>query len=103
MSLQNILKKYGCESYSTRDKGSKFEALMKRYLETEPKYNTKTIYLWSEFLYKDQFGGNDVGIDLVIITEDDEYWSVQCKCYGEKAYIQKHDVDTFYLHQAKSL
>lgn len=41
------------------------------------------------------FGGKDLGIDLVAKTDLGDYWAIQCKCYDEKAVISKAVVDSF--------
>ena len=93
-----ILEKYRRESFSEADKGTRFEELMREYLWSDPKYAMffKDIWLWHDFPFRKDFGsGHDVGIDLVALTHDGQYWAIQCKCYKEDAYIQKADVDTF--------
>lgn len=96
-TFQNILTKFRKEALSERDKGSKFERLMQGYLKTTPLYANifETVWLWSEFPYRDQFGGSDIGIDLVGKTFDGNYWAIQCKCYQENARIDKPEVDSF--------
>jgi predicted helicase len=51
--------------------------------------------MWNEFPGKADFGGKDTGIDLVALTYEGEYWAIQCKCYAEKARIDKAEVDSF--------
>ena len=41
------------------------------------------------------FGGKDVGIDIVARTYDGDYWAIQCKCFEENATIDKGSVDSF--------
>ncbi|MCD8061267.1 MAG: DEAD/DEAH box helicase family protein [Akkermansiaceae bacterium] len=94
----DILEKYRTHSFSERDKGNRFERLMKSYLMVEPKYKTiiETVWLWNEFPFRKDFGsGKDVGIDLVAKTFDGRYWAVQCKCYDKDTQITKANVDTF--------
>lgn len=97
MSFNTVLERYRKIAFSERDKGTRFECLMKAFLKTYPVYKTiiREVYLWSEFPCRDQFGGKDTGIDLVVETYDDKYWAVQCKCYQETARIDKPEVDTF--------
>ena len=66
-SFSQILHKFRKESLSEKDKGFRFERLMQAYLKTTSLYESlfETIWLWSEFPYKEQFGGKDIGIDLV--------------------------------------
>lgn len=84
-------------AYSKRDSGYRFEKLMQGFLKTYPVYATKfqNVWMWNEFPYSSQFGGKDIGIDLVALTKDGEYWAVQCKFFDESTYINKGDVDSF--------
>ncbi len=97
MKFQTILNKHRELSFSERDKGARFERLMKGYLLTNPIYENKfeKVWLWNEFPYKDQFGMSDIGIDLVALTKNKEYWAIQCKCYQEDTRIDKKHVDSF--------
>ena len=99
-----ILDEYRNESLSERDKGNKFELLMLRYLKTDPIYaNTLSeVWLWNDFFAKDQFGGKDVGIDLVAETTGGSFWAIQCKCYKADAKIDKPAVDTFLATSGKT-
>ena len=92
-----ILQKYRKISFSERDKGERFERLMQAYLQTDPKYAYlfKKVWLWSEFIGKNDLGGQDLGIDLVALTFDGEYWAIQCKCFQETSVIDKAAVDSF--------
>nr|WP_294858689.1 DEAD/DEAH box helicase family protein [uncultured Fluviicola sp.] len=96
-NFNQILTKYRKNSFSEKDKGERFERLMQAYLLTEPIYAStfKKVWLWNEFPGKDDLGGNDTGIDLVALTNDDKYWAVQCKCYQESSVIDKPAVDSF--------
>ncbi len=95
--LDQILAKYRTEAHSERNKGDKFERLMQAYLQTEPTYAAtfSDVWLWSEFPYRESFGGVDLGIDIVCRTYAGEYWAVQCKFYDESTAINKAAVDTF--------
>ncbi len=97
MTFQKVLDKYHKISFSQRDKGDRFERLMQAYLKTDPKYAYlfKKVWLWNEFPGRDDLGGGDTGIDLVALTFDGDYWAIQCKCFQEKALIDKPAVDSF--------
>lgn len=92
-----ILNKFRQDAFSERDKGYRFERLMKAYLKTTTLYANlfEEVWLWTEFPFHDQFGGKDTGIDLVARTIEGEYWAIQCKCYAANVFISKPDVDTF--------
>ncbi|MHB8132047.1 MAG: restriction endonuclease, partial [Mobilitalea sp.] len=97
MKFQTILEKYRRFSFSERDKGVRFERLMQAYLQTEPIYagRFKHVWMWEEFPYRKEFGGKDIGIDLVAQTNNSDYWAIQCKCFSEDTYIDKPAVDSF--------
>lgn len=91
--IQDIRK----NSYTERDKGTRFERLIRNYLKTSKKYEIllEEVWLWNEFPYRRAFGGSDTGIDLVALTKDGQYWAIQCKCYAENTVIDKAAVDSF--------
>ena len=99
-----IINKFRHEAWSERDKGFRFERLMQAYLKTTTLYEGRfeEVWLWVEFPFHDQFGGKDIGIDLVAKTFSGEYWAVQCKCYAENNYITKADVDSFLSTSSKT-
>ncbi len=96
-NLKEVLSKYRKESFSTRNNGDKFERLIKNFLLTYPMYKNRLseVWMWQEFPFRDSIGKQDVGIDLVARTFEDEYWAIQCKCFDKNTYINKGDVDTF--------
>ena len=104
LSFNDVLKKFRQESYSERDKGFRFEALMKKYLLIAPQYKSilKNVWLWHEFPYRRDFSGKDTGIDLVAQTTGGDYWAIQCKCYDEDSRIEKAGVDSFLATSSKS-
>lgn len=97
MSFHKIIEKYRKIAYSERDKGDRFERLMQAYLKTDPRYAFlfKNVWLWNEFPGKLDLGGSDTGIDLVALTNEGDYWAIQCKCFQERATIDKPAVDSF--------
>jgi predicted helicase len=99
-SIDAVLNKYRSQLTSEREKGTKFEELIKKYLLIAPEYANsadpfETVWMWSEFPAKDQFGGKDIGIDLVAKTKLGDFWAIQCKCYAEHAEINKREIDSF--------
>ena len=96
MTFKEVLNKYRAISFTEKEKGTKFERLMRSWLLTDPRYERLThVWMWNDFPSKSDFGGKDVGIDLVAKTELGEYWAIQCKCYQEDAVIDKPSVDSF--------
>jgi predicted helicase len=104
MSFNKILDKYRKISFSEKDKGERFERLMKAYLLTDRKYadNFKKVWLWNEFPGRKDLGGGDTGIDLVALTNEGDYWAIQCKCYQEGSIIDKKAVDTFFTTSGRT-
>ena len=104
MTFDDILAKYRMTSFSERDKGARFERLMRAYLLTDPKYTVilRQVWLWENFFAHEELGGVDTGIDLVAETVDGDYWAIQCKCYREATTIDKPDVDPFFSTSGKT-
>lgn len=95
-TIHDILERFRQMSVTEREKGATFERLMKRWLKTDPRYNTlKHVWLWEEFPARSEFGGKDTGIDLVAQTESGDYWAIQCKFYDANTTIDKPAVDSF--------
>ena len=96
MKLDEILYKFRTESFTQKDKGTRFERLMRSWLLSDPRYSMLTeVWLWEDFPSKADFGGKDTGIDLVARTDSGDYWAIQCKCYKDDATIDKPAVDSF--------
>jgi len=104
MSFNKVLDKYRKYSFSERDKGDRFERLMQSFLKTDPRYAYlfDKIWMWNDFPFKKDLGGQDTGIDLVALTNDVDYWAIQCKCYQETAMIDKKSVDSFLSTSSRS-
>lgn len=103
MTFFQLLQQIREASTSERDKGYRFERLMQAYLKTTSIYEGcfEEVWLWMDFPYRDQFGGSDIGIDLVAKTVAGEYWAVQCKCYADGAGVDKSDLDSFITTSGK--
>jgi predicted helicase len=103
-SFESIIQKYRDTSFSERDKGYRFEKLMREYLKSDPLYaaHWSNVWLWPDFPSRQDFSGKDTGIDLVARTVYGDYWAVQCKCFKEDARIDKPMVDTFLSTSGKS-
>ena len=71
MDFTTILENYRKRSYSERDKGTRFEELMRRFMLTNPLYADEMdkVWLWMDFPFRRDFGGKDIGIDLVAKTK----------------------------------
>ena len=95
-TIHDILFEIRLKAETEREKGTDFERLMKLWFMTDPRYSElEKVWLWEEFPARKDFGGKDLGIDLVARTEYGDYWAIQCKCYAEDAQISKSSVDSF--------
>ncbi len=102
-TINDILQEIRLKSMTERDKGTEFERLMKLWFMTDPRYNDlEKVWLWEEFPCRKDFGGKDLGIDLVARTEYGDYWAIQCKCYAEDAQIDKGAVDSFLANSSRT-
>ncbi|NMA40526.1 MAG: DEAD/DEAH box helicase, partial [Lentisphaerae bacterium] len=103
MTVQEILAVYRTQSYSERHKGERFERLMQAFLRTSPLYSNlfKQVWMWEDFPARQDFGGKDIGIDLVAETVDGDFWAVQCKCYADDTWVTKPMVDSFLATSCK--
>ncbi|SFO55118.1 Predicted helicase [Acidaminococcus fermentans] len=104
MSFASILESYRKMSRNEREKGQRFEILMKHFLKTAPLYkqDIEEVWLWNEFPFRKDFGGTDLGIDLVAKTYAGDYWSIQCKFYQENTTIQEAAVSNFVTNSSRS-
>lgn len=104
MTINEILEDIRATSRNTADKGTKFEVLILNYFLTEPNFANQLdhAWLWSDFPCRKEFGGHDIGVDVVCHTKTDEYWAIQCKCYDKGTTIDKSAVDSFIATSGKS-
>ena len=101
--INDILTEIRQKSITEKEKGTDFERLMKLWFLTDPRYaNLQQVWLWEEFPARKDFGGKDLGIDLVARTETGDYWAIQCKCYAEDALISKGAVDSFLANASRT-
>lgn len=101
--IHDILTEIRQKSLTEKEKGTDFERLMKLWFLTDPRYaNLQQVWLWEEFPARKDFGGKDLGIDLVARTETGDYWAIQCKCYDEDAPISKGSVDSFLANASRT-
>lgn len=102
-TINDILYDIRLKSTTEKEKGTDFERLMKLWFQTDPRYNDlEKVWLWEEFPGRKDFGGKDLGIDLVARTEYGDYWAIQCKCYAEDAQIDKGAVDSFLANASRT-
>ncbi|MDR1268449.1 MAG: DEAD/DEAH box helicase family protein, partial [Planctomycetaceae bacterium] len=101
MDIRSIIQQLQDVKNSERDKGTRFEEIVRVYLLNEPEYKTqyKDVVLWSKW---EQRNSGDIGIDLVAEMRDGSgFVAIQCKCYGDDNKIQKPDIDSFLAASSK--
>ena len=102
-TIFDVLHEIRLKATTEREKGTDFERLMKLWFMTDPRYNDlEKVWLWEEFPCRKDFGGKDLGIDLVARTEYGDYWAIQCKCNAEDATIDKGAVDSFLANASRT-
>ena len=96
-SLRRVLDLIRTNSQSESDKGTRFEHLMKRYLETDPVYRDRFSHVWRWVDWPYRGGLADQGVDLVAQeAATGDYVAIQCKCYEETHTLNLADVGTFF-------
>ncbi|OGF65723.1 MAG: hypothetical protein A2Y62_19615 [Candidatus Fischerbacteria bacterium RBG_13_37_8] len=101
-TIHSILEELRCASLSNRERGDKFERLIKIYLKIDPLYQEKysNVWMWQE--WPGHHNQPDIGIDLVAqdrITGG--YCAIQCKFFDPSATLQKSDIDSFFTASGK--
>ncbi|WP_140722629.1 DEAD/DEAH box helicase [Pseudomonas sp. Hp2] len=102
-TIHQILEELAEAATDHRDKGGKFERLMKAYFLTDPLYVSRfsDVWLWNE--WPDRKGKADTGIDLVAQERDTgALVAIQCKFYAPSYTLQKGDIDSFFTASGKS-
>ncbi|MFD0047032.1 DEAD/DEAH box helicase [Pseudarthrobacter scleromae] len=102
-SFEDVLDRLYFSATDQHDKGTKFEHLMKRYLELEPKYADQfsDVWLWSE--WPGRAGHVDTGIDLVARDRyTGELTGIQCKFYDPARTLDKKQIDSFFTAVGKT-
>ncbi|MEH0110358.1 type ISP restriction/modification enzyme [Tersicoccus sp. MR15.9] len=101
-TFESVLDRLYFTATSERDKGTRFERLVKRYLQLEPKYADQfsDVWLWNEWPGRN--GQVDTGIDLVAKDRySGELTAIQAKFYDPAATLQKGQIDSFFTATGK--
>ena len=102
LAVREVLARYSEDSQNTREKGDRFERLIKTFLKTDPVYADlfEEVWLWME--WPDRAGRPDTGIDLVAIERaTGDHWAIQAKFYDPTSYLDKSDIDSFFTESGK--
>ena len=72
MTIDGLLDTYEIFAMSEVEKGERFERLMRNFLLTYPVWRgiVSDVWRWKDFPFKNELGGKDLGIDLVVKTVD---------------------------------
>ena len=103
-SIHDILRELRSVAYDERDKGDRFERLMRSYLTTEPQYAQlyDEVWMWTD--YPQRGTRRDTGIDLVARTRDTgEVTAIQCKFFDPSTTVTKPMLDSFLAASSKNL
>ena len=98
-TIHSVLAELRASSLDERDKGSKFEALTKNWLELSPEYSTlyDRVWFYADWAKEHGLDQTDVGIDLVAQnTQDQTFVAIQCKFYADAQVIEKRHIDSFF-------
>jgi predicted helicase len=96
VTILEVLDGLRAQALDERDKGDKFERLIKAYLTTDPEWTAKfsDVWLWSE--WPGRSGVTDIGIDLVAANRGSgDFTAIQCKFYAPGRKVEKSDIDGF--------
>lgn len=96
ITLGHLLETYYRESNDYRDRGDKFERLVRSYLTTDPGWSLQfsDVWLWQD--YPNRGRRADTGVDLVAKDKfTGELTAIQCKFLDPEATVAKGDVDSF--------
>ena len=93
-AIHNELQKLANSNF---EQGDLFERVIMDYLRVSALYRDQVaqVWQWRDWARNVLIDQIDIGIDLVVLTHDNEYWAVQCKCYEPHHYLQKGDIDSF--------
>ncbi|WP_235737741.1 DEAD/DEAH box helicase [Nocardioides alcanivorans] len=96
-TIHDLLDQLRSTALDERDKGDRFERLVRSYLLTDPEWTAKfsDVWLWSDWEGRPA-GVPDIGVDLVAANRDsDTFSAIQCKFYDEGQKVSKAHIDSF--------
>ena len=82
--------------------GKSFEKFCKWFLENDPYWKTQVEQVWFFDDWPEKWH-RDKGVDLVFKHKNGQNWAVQAKCYSEKYYIKKEDIDSFLSESSRKI
>jgi predicted helicase len=100
--VETLLARLAEAATSERDKGDRFERLVRRFLMVDAQWSARfsEVFMWSD--WPERQGRPDRGVDLVAIErETGAPVAVQCKFYARDHYLTKPDIDSFLSESGK--
>ncbi|MFB7499427.1 DEAD/DEAH box helicase [Streptomyces sp. NPDC056161] len=102
-SVHDVIRAIRNGSLGNRDRGTRFEELIRQYLSTDPQWTEQfsRVWMWADWPGAEH-DKRDTGIDLV--AQDREtggFCAIQCKFYDPKHTLQKDDIDSFFTASGK--
>lgn len=91
------------DALTERDKGERFERLVREVLPTLPEYDIRTVWRFADWPDREKRMGrdrSDLGIDLVAELNSGGYVAIQCKFWGEHRRLSFNDLATFFADAA---
>ncbi|WP_420113772.1 DEAD/DEAH box helicase, partial [Pseudactinotalea sp.] len=102
IDIEYILDKLYHSATDERDKGDKFERLIRKYLLVEPLFADRFDEVWRWSDWPERGSRPDRGIDLIARErETGDLVAVQCKFYDPAHYLTKPDIDSFLSESGK--
>lgn len=102
-TIYDVLEALRAGAKTEREKGGKFERLVKAYLQTDPVFADQfsDVWLWSEYPRRE--GRPDTGIDLVAHDRDTGHdVAIQCKFFAPDTWVTKPMIDSFLAASGKA-
>lgn len=96
VTIHEVLSDLRSLSMDERDKGDKFERLVKSYLKNDPEWVNRFEDVWTWTEWDERGNVPDIGVDLVAKRRDTgEYAAIQCKFYDAGQKVSKAHIDSF--------
>lgn len=96
VTIHSLLDELSFSALDKRDKGDRFERLIRAYLSTEPEWTARfeNVWLWPE--WPGRGNRTDTGIDIVAERRDGGgLAAIQCKFYAPDQKVAKSEIDKF--------
>jgi predicted helicase len=102
-TVHDVIKAIRENSDVNRDRGTRFEELVLKYLSTDPQWTEQfsRVWMWADWPGTEH-DKRDTGIDLV--AQDREtggFCAIQCKFYEPQHTVRKEDIDSFFTASGK--